>query len=61
LNTSSFSTYLGGDLVEMDSHHSSVHFSLRTVDPDLLDKAVDVLQGDGTIDKVIRDDVMRNM
>jgi hypothetical protein len=35
--------FLGGDLVKMDDCSISAHFVLRTVDPDLMDEAVDAL------------------
>jgi hypothetical protein len=44
----------GGNLVEMDVRNIYVHFAVRTVDPDLMDEAVDVLRGDSTVNKVIK-------
>ncbi len=45
----------------MDSCNIYVHFELMTVDPGLIDEAVDALQVNGTIAEVIRNDDVRNV
>ncbi len=61
MNASTSQLLSGIDLAEMDGCNISLHFVLRLVDSDLLDKAVRVLRADGTIVEIVGDDDEENV